>query len=241
MDTIQTYIDNLFISLPANEKTRRAKQELTQIMEDKYRELKLAGATENEAVGRVIADFGSLEDLRQQLDLPAQDGPAEDAVSVSLQEGMAFLEVRKKSAALNALGVFLCIISPVALILLTTRTPQDAAPFDAAQFIGLAVLLLLVGAAVVLFIVQGSKLSRYQSYEKSNLRLESALRQQLQTTKAAESAAHTYTIALSVGLMILAVLFPAGAQLIQPQNPMIMSIAVGLLLALVGLAVALLY
>ncbi len=46
---------------------RRPKNELWQMMEDKYTELIKDGKTENEAVGIVISEFGNLDELAEEL------------------------------------------------------------------------------------------------------------------------------------------------------------------------------
>ena len=48
MDTIRTYLENMFLHLPKNPEVRRAKEELLSMMEDKYQELKREGRSENE-------------------------------------------------------------------------------------------------------------------------------------------------------------------------------------------------
>ncbi|SDB05309.1 permease prefix domain 1-containing protein [Eubacterium oxidoreducens] len=67
MDTIKNYLDNMFARLPDTEEVRAAKEELAQMMEDKYSEMLDAGHTENEAVGAVIADFGNLDEIAESL------------------------------------------------------------------------------------------------------------------------------------------------------------------------------
>lgn len=59
MDTIRSYIDNMFLGYPKNEAMNHAKEELFSMMEDKYYELKNEGKTENEAIGIVISEFGN--------------------------------------------------------------------------------------------------------------------------------------------------------------------------------------
>ena len=55
METIRNYLETMFANLPDNPEVRRAKNELWQMMEDKYEELTGNGTSENEAVGRVIS------------------------------------------------------------------------------------------------------------------------------------------------------------------------------------------
>ena len=63
MDTIKNYLDNMFSTLPGTEEINRARAELEAMMEDKYNELKADGASENEAVGAVISEFGNIEEV----------------------------------------------------------------------------------------------------------------------------------------------------------------------------------
>ena len=67
METIKNYLENMFMHLPNTVEVRKAKDELSQMMEDKYAELIAEGKTENEAVGTVIAEFGNLRELAEAL------------------------------------------------------------------------------------------------------------------------------------------------------------------------------
>ena len=67
METIRNYLENMFLNLPNTPEVYKAKNELWQMMEDKYTELKAEGKSENEAVGIVISEFGNLDELAQDL------------------------------------------------------------------------------------------------------------------------------------------------------------------------------
>ena len=75
MDTIKTYLDSLFASLPDNAKTQQAKTDMLANMRDYYRDLLRDGKSEEEAIGAVISAFGSLDELRADLGLPVQSDP----------------------------------------------------------------------------------------------------------------------------------------------------------------------
>ena len=51
METIKSYLENMFLNLPKTREVYMAKMELAQMMEDKYNELLAEGKTDNEAVG----------------------------------------------------------------------------------------------------------------------------------------------------------------------------------------------
>lgn len=101
METIRTYLDNMFLHLPKNEKVRRAKEELLGMMEDKYHELKSEDRTENEAVGIVISEFGNLEEVAEALGIQNLI-TGEDSVNktrmLSVDEVTDFLANREKAS-----------------------------------------------------------------------------------------------------------------------------------------------
>ena len=70
METIKTYLNNLFAGYPKTNEILRAKEELLSNMEDKYNELKAEGKSENEAVGIVISEFGNIDELAKEWDIP---------------------------------------------------------------------------------------------------------------------------------------------------------------------------
>ena len=67
MDTLINYLNTMFRSLPDTPEARRAKDELRQMMEDKYADLISEGKSENEAVGTVITELGNLDEFADQL------------------------------------------------------------------------------------------------------------------------------------------------------------------------------
>ena len=76
---------------------------------------------------------------------------------VTMAEAQDFLRYRKKSAGRISLGVLLCILSPVALILLCSaqETGRLAMSEEMAAGLGLLPLFLLIGGAVALFVTSG--------------------------------------------------------------------------------------
>jgi len=72
MDTIETFLDNMFAPYPATPRLTEARGELRAMMEDAYNDAIAQGKTHNEAVGQVITDFGNLQELAPVLGI-AQD------------------------------------------------------------------------------------------------------------------------------------------------------------------------
>ena len=67
METIKNYLESMFRNLPNTAEVLKAKNELLQMMEDKYAELRREGKSENEAVATVISEFGNLISIRRRL------------------------------------------------------------------------------------------------------------------------------------------------------------------------------
>ncbi|MBQ6173367.1 MAG: helix-turn-helix domain-containing protein [Clostridia bacterium] len=88
--------------------------------------------------------------------------------TVGMEEANDFLRVRETNARTVALGVMLCILSPVCLILLGGASAMKLIGLTEAQAtgLGLIVLLLLVGGAVALFVTSGLRISRFEYLEK---------------------------------------------------------------------------
>lgn len=69
MNQIRNYIDAMFSSLPKTREIVEMKLNMLENMEEKFNELLKEGKSENEAVGIIITDFGSMEELKEELGL----------------------------------------------------------------------------------------------------------------------------------------------------------------------------
>ena len=86
---------------------------------------------------------------------------------VSMQEARDYLEWAKHKAPWIALGTFLCILSPVWLLLLGGMAEYKVLPIteDMAGGMGVAILLGIVAVAVAIFIIKGAHQERFCSFE----------------------------------------------------------------------------
>lgn len=104
METIKNYLETMFMNLPNTPEVRRAKDELGQMMEDKFAELTEEGKTENEAVGTVISEFGNLNELADVLGINGYVNPqAASQTNASQAGGMNQNEAANANGA-NATG-----------------------------------------------------------------------------------------------------------------------------------------
>ena len=149
MSKISTYVENVFASLPKTEQAEDVKLHIIESMEDKYDALCAEGKSENEALGEVLGDFGSIDELREALGGTAPCPAEEDTAFTAEYEAW-----RKTFAAAIALGVGLCIAA-CAVIILTENIPFLST-------LGEIVFLLIVALAVFIFIYFGIRNGKYE-------------------------------------------------------------------------------
>ncbi|MGN0631587.1 MAG: helix-turn-helix domain-containing protein [Ruminococcus sp.] len=116
--------------------------------------------------------FGVTTDYLLKDEIEADSFTGEDVMppvrKISMEEANTFLELRKKASLRIAIGTLLCILSPICLIVLGAASELKNAPIseNAAGFAGLAVMLVLVAAAVGMFIYTGIESSAFEFMEK---------------------------------------------------------------------------
>ena len=72
MDDIRDYLESVFSKLPQTPEAHRAKDELGQMMEDKYAELLAQGMPEKDAAKATIAEFGNPDEVLESLGVTPQ-------------------------------------------------------------------------------------------------------------------------------------------------------------------------
>ena len=138
--------------------------------------------------------------------VPAQDEEGEGAAFVSMEEANAFITYKQDSAPKIALGVLLCILSPITLILLggAQESGRLALTEMQAAMIGLMVLLLMVAGAVLLFVLTGMRGNKYGYLERNALDTAYGVSGMVRERMSREEADHTRRIAVGVVLCVLA-------------------------------------
>ena len=140
---------------------------------------KWEGAQSVPDMGRVVQMstlFGVSTDylLKDDMELPEPTAGAQPEAperSVNMEEANEFLRVKAVNARCVALGVLLCVLSPVCLILLGGAQSHGLLGLSEAQTtgLGLAVLLLMVGGAVALFVTSAVRVSPYAWLEEESV------------------------------------------------------------------------
>lgn len=126
---------------------------------------------------------------------------------VSLDEANAFLELTQRLARKIAAAIFLCICSPICVILLGGLAEYRQIPIteDMAGGLGTVVLLLMIAAGVVSLILNGMQFSKYDYLEHEKLSLQYGIQGIVEMRKEAYAPTFRKAIALGVALCILGV------------------------------------
>lgn len=239
METIKNYLETMFSNLPLSEEVRRAKEELLTMMEDKYYELKKEGKTENEAIGTVIREFGNLDELKESLGITNEFEEKENTRFVSIETVEEYIQVAIKMSKRIALGVFLCICSPVLLIVLGGLAEYGFGDENSMALGGLIVLLVFVAVAVVLFIFSGMKLEKYNYLKNERFQIDFSTKQYVLKEKEAYRSTQTLFVAIGVALCILSVIPILVTGVLFEKIEFLTVIGVGVFLILVAIGVTL--
>lgn len=214
MEVILSYLENMFVNLPKTPEVLRAKEELASMMEDKYSELLAEGRKENEAIGIVISEFGDISELVEELNYKNEEywntaNAAEDMSIrvVSRAEAEEYMEVSQRSCKWIALGVMICILSPIPLFLCGGIADAVRPLSDGAIVLcGLVPLLIMIGIAVAMFIHNGSVMQKFEYLKKEKIKVDPVYERELVQMAEEERPAAERKLIISVLLFIFAVI-----------------------------------
>lgn len=199
METIKNYLETMFQNMPNTEQVRKAKYELGQMMEDKYTELKNEGKTENEAVGTVIAEFGNLDEIAEELGISSF--VKYDNISmgrqISINDVKSFISAKTSAGYMVALGVLLCIISPVGFIMTEYMKVNDG--------ICVGLFFLFIALAVGLFVFSGFVMEKWKYFKRQPCIIDFATAEYVHNEK--ENYRITKALFMTVGIMLCVVCF----------------------------------
>ena len=159
---------------------------------------------------------------------------------VTAEEAQEFLEFKEKTAPKIAMGVSLCVLSPVLLILMAGAAEYRVinASEDRVAMLGVVILLAIVAAAVsIFFIPYGIASSKYEYIEKEPLRLNPELTETLNRQRDDYRSAFSRSIAIGVLISVLSVLpmFVAGF-IFDPEDGFHFVVSAGILLVMISIA-----
>ena len=128
--------------------------------------------------------------------------------SVTLEEANKYMDMAKQSAKGTALGTFLCILSPVCLLLISgfLQDGRIRMSDERAGAAGLIILLVLVLAGVALLVTEGMKLSGFRYLDEEGISLKYGVRGIVEKRREDFEQTHRRCTVLGVALCIISVI-----------------------------------
>jgi len=157
---------------------------------------------------------------------------------VSLSEANDYISVRLAAAPKIALGVMLCILSPVLLIALSSLQELGRISLSEGQAAGIGVLVLmcLVGAAVALFIINVMKLGRFSYIQEDALDTAYGVSGLARDRKENYRERHTMMLTIGIVLCVLSCV-PIFISMIVATSDLLTVLSVCILLIMIAIGV----
>ncbi len=189
----------------------------------------------------VSTDYLLKDELEEAEYVPQEDrdGKSETGLHrVSMEEASSFLSVKAFTAPRIALGVFLCILSPICLFLLPALSEGGMIGIEEnlAGGIGLIVLLLMVIPAVALFVSSGMKTSRFEYLDDEPIELEYGVSGMVKERQKQLSDNHLKNLVIGICLCIIAAV-PLLCTAILTENEVFVIFSLCSTIAIVGVGV----
>ncbi len=164
----------------------------------------------------VSTDFLLREDLESEPapssyiaaagDDPSLNEKGEPLTAVSMEEANAYLAGKLKSSGQIALGVMFCILSPITLILMAAfaESGKIGLSENKACMLGLIPMFLLICGGVVLFVLNGLRLSKFEYLEKQSLDTAYGVDGMVKDLREKYESAHTRDMVIGIALCVIA-------------------------------------
>lgn len=182
--------------------------------------------------------------LKDELEAEQPAAGAEESAlrRVSMEEANDFVTVKAATARPVALGVLLCILSPICLLLLGAMCERPNSGFSEGLAAGLGLLILLgmVVTAVAVFVSSGSRTARFEYLEKEIFETEYGVTGMVKARR--EQYKNTYDRGNLIGicLCVASPLFLFLGMAVFSEDDLCMVLCLCLTLALAGAGVFLL-
>jgi len=155
---------------------------------------------------------------------------------VSIKDANDFLSVKSKTAKTIAHAVFLCILSPIPLLILSavSESTSGALNENIANGIGMIVLIILIAAAAVMFISSGGKTAMFAYLEKEKFETEYDVSGMVKERKAQYKDIHTKNNIAGACLCIFALIPLFVGVIIDSDNDLLMTVMLAISFIIAG-------
>ena len=158
---------------------------------------------------------------------------------VSMEEANAFLSIKATTSKSIALATFLCILSPICLLILgaISEVSEYALADNVAGGIGMIVLLLLVTMAVALFVSSDRKTAAYDYLEKEIFETEYGVSGMVSSLKKQYNETHTRNNIIGAGLCIMALIPLFAGTIFNDESELLLTIMLSSSFIIAGIGV----
>ncbi len=160
-----------------------------------------------------------------------------DIKQVTLEEAKGFIEIKKKTADWIAFAVYLCILSPICLLIMGGLSEEGKFSENFAGGIGVIVLLLIAGIACAIFIYAGTKTSDYLYLQKDAFETSEELRQWVRNERNSFRSYYSKNNIIGTCICIFSVIPLFIGIMIDDENQVLILSMLALLMALAGIGV----
>ncbi|VEU79938.1 permease prefix domain 1-containing protein [Haploplasma axanthum] len=231
--TLEVFIENLFLGIEQTEEIKRIKKDITISTDEKYLDLISDGLTNNEAIGQIISEFGSIDEILEELKITSE--PDEDLIIID----ETYLKKQYKNVKLGSLLIGLATF--LLLTLLGSIAYIDEANIITTIDQGTIFLIGLV-VPIALYISGGLILGQTSLSKSNDFKLEIQARNITKNLLSKINSKFIFSIILGVSLCILGVAFFSISSLSKINNSSIFYIvgfaSIGLgVMALISISV----
>ena len=151
---------------------------------------------------------------------PVDNGLEETVRSVSMEEAVSCLKYNETASHRISTGVMLCILSPVLLILLGGLAEAGFIPMEVtiAEIGGTGILLIMIAAAVGMFIREGMRGKKYEYLEKIDIDTEYGVNGMVKERRDAYAETHSRRMIIGVMMCIISAVPLLGTQVSRYSN-----------------------
>ena len=191
----------------------------------------------------VTTDYLLKDEMVEEEYLEMQQDVSEEVRHITMEQANEFMGIKQMTAPRIAIGVALCILSPIMLIVLAGAAETGILPVsfteERASMIGLIILILFVASAVFLFITSGSKTHDYEFLDTEIIETAYGVNGIVREKQNRYRNIYIRNCALGVCFCILSVV-PLFMTIFVADNDFMACIGVGLLLCMIAVGVYLL-
>lgn len=194
---LKSFIENMFSQLPETEEMKRLKDSLASDMQEKYLAYKTEGKSENESVGLVISEFGSIDEILEAYDIDIEKNTVDE---LKRQEAFDIIGKYKKFSHLIGIAIGLIIIFVGLFISLLLLLQNVFSESEYIYAIAPMILILSIAPCVGTLVYSGIRLSPLAKRLESTFTLSSLTRNEI--VKEQELFQDKYALNITMGVIL---------------------------------------